>query len=113
MISQALVTERTENRTSLTYIADARERRKDLQAYTKLLMAYGGALVGINDWKKQHLTASFSKYVTIADEAFLWLCLDTYLPLYNPTNIDSINPTDGHILMVSNKDSGFDNSATL
>ena len=112
LILQALLTARTENRTLLTYISDARERRKDLQAYTKLLMAYGGALVGINDWKKQHLTASFSKYVTIADEAFLWLCLDTYLPLYNPTNIDSINPTDGHILMVSNKDSGLDNSAT-
>ena len=81
--------------------------------YAKLMKAYGGALIVINDWKKKHLTESFSHYVTVADEAFLWLCLDTYLPIYNPTDVDCINPTDGHILMVSNKDTGVSkNSAT-
>ena len=100
------------NESSLQFIAEARERRSNELAYATLLQAYGGALVGINLWKKQHLTSSFSEYVTIADEAFLWLCLDTYLPIYNRNDIGDINPTEGGILMVSNKDSGLDNPAT-
>ena len=100
------------NESTLQFIAAARERRRNQKAYTTLLRAYGGALVGINVWKKQHLTSSFSEYVTIADEAFLWLCLDTYLPIYNRNDIGSINPTDGAILMVSNKDSGSNISVT-
>ena len=100
------------NESSLQFIAEARERRRNKLAYATLLQAYGGALVGINLWKKQHLTSSFSEYVTIADEAFLWLCLDTYLPIYNRNDIGAINPTGGAILMVSNKDSGLDNPGT-
>ena len=104
---------RDTNDNSLEFIAEARERRRQPRAYAKLMKAYGGALIGINDWKKKHLTESFSHYVTVADEAFLWLCLDTYLPIYNPVDVDCINPTDGHILMVSNKDTGVSkNSAT-
>ncbi len=107
-----MLTERANNNTSLAYIADARERRRNVTAYTKLLKIYGGAIIGIKEWKTKHLIASFSEYVTVADEAFLWLCLDTYLPIYNIGNIDEINPTDGQILMVSHKDTGNYNSTT-
>ena len=100
------------NESELQFIVDARVRRRNPSAYTTLLRRYGGALIGINIWKKQHLTSSFSDYVTTADEAFLWLCLDTYLPIYNRNDIGDINPTDGDILMVSNKDSGSDSSLT-
>ncbi len=112
MLVPALLRDHTKNNTSLVFIADARERRRNVTAYSKLMMIYGGALIGIKDWKAKHLTASFSQYVTVADEAFLWLCLDTYLPIYNMGNIGDINPNDGQVLMMSHKDTGNDNSAT-
>ena len=102
----------TTNESELQFIGDARVRRRNPSAYTTLLRKCGGALIGTNIWKKQHLTSSFSDYVTTADEAFLWLCLDTYLPIYNRNDIGDINPTHGGILMVSNKDSGSESSLT-
>ena len=109
-LSLALLQDADES--SLQFIAEARVRRQNQSAYATLLQAYGGALVGVNIWKKKHLTSPFSEYVTIADEAFLWLCLDTYLPIYNRNDIGDINPTDGGILMVSNKDTGCEKIAT-
>ena len=86
----------------LSLLAKARERRQNANEYMKLLFKYGGALIGKKKWKTNSLTKRFSDYVTIADEAFLWLCIDTYLPLYNPNNKHKANPEKQMILMVSN-----------
>ena len=83
-------------------LAEARERRQNASKYMKLLFEYGGALIGKKKWKTNSLTKHFSDYVTVTDEAFLWLCIDTYLPLYNPADKHKANPEIKRILMVSN-----------
>ena len=87
----------------LSLLDKARERRQNAEEYMKLLFRYGGALIGKKKWKTNSLTKRFSDYVTIADEAFLWLCIDTYLPVYNRVDKYNANPAVKRILMVSNQ----------
>ena len=108
-LALAIVAEATENldddpreETVLELLPRARQRREHADAYMKLLFRYGGALIGKKKWKTSCLTKSLSEYLTTADEAFLWLCIDTYLPIYNPQNIHDTNREVQQTLMVSN-----------
>ena len=85
----------------LDLIDEARARRSAAPAYCQLLHTYGSALVGKKTWKKKHLIEHFSDYVSVADEAFLWLCLDTYLPRWNRNEVDKTN--DETVLILSQK----------
>ena len=82
----------------------ARERRINEQECMQMLFRYGGALIGKKKWKTNCLTKKFSDYVTTADEAFLWLCLDTYLPICNPDNVRNANREIQQTFMISNQE---------
>ena len=82
----------------------ARERRMNEQECMQMLFRHGGALIGKKKWKTNCLTKKFSDYVTTADEAFLWLCLDTYLPICNPDNVRNANREIQQTFMISNQD---------
>jgi len=93
-----------ERRALLELICNARRRRyAHGDEYNELLHRYGGALIGKKKWKTNCLTHRFSDYTTVADEAFLWLCLDTHLPVYNPSNIGNANSVQKKQMMVSVK----------
>ena len=108
-MASAIVAEATEKlqddhheETVLELLPRARKRREHADAYMKLLFRYGGAVIGKKKWKTSCLTKSLSEYLTTADEAFLWLCIDTYLPIYNELNINNSNREFQQTLMVSN-----------
>ena len=95
----------TENdpREWIDLLDEARGRRAAAPAYCKVLYQYGSALVGKRTWKKKHLVAHFSDYVSVADEAFLWLCLDTYLPRWNKGNNERNGQDNEQVLVLSQK----------
>ena len=65
----------------MEYLRLARSgRRLQAHAYTWLLEKYGPAIVGKRTWRTKHHKVKFSKLATVADEAFMWLCIETYSP---------------------------------